>query len=168
MNDFALMQRSSIAADSRRGSARLQTTQVGPQSLVLRIEARQFQTMWHAYSLHGGLASPDEVARRLRLRSEQPISVLARWIVARKIVNFVWQSQTLIPLFQFELQDMSLRISAVKAIAELTSVFDDWELALWFVQANAWLRDIAPIDRIEEDEAAVLEAARADRFIARG
>ena len=168
MNDFALLQRSPIAVDSRRGRAQWQATEAARRPLVLRIEDRQFEIMRRAYAQHGGLASADEVAHRLRLRSEQPISVLARWIVARKIVNLRWQSQTLIPLFQFDLQDMSLRSGAVNAIAELTGAFDDWELALWFVQANAWLHDAAPIDQIEEDEAAVLEAARADRFIARG
>ena len=42
---------------------------------------QQFAAMEIAYERRGGLASGDEVARLLRRHSEQPLSVLARWIV---------------------------------------------------------------------------------------
>ncbi len=56
----------------------------------------------------------------------------------------------------------------VAVTTELKDVFDDLELADWFIKANAWLGDDAPADRVITDPPAVLEAARADRFIARG
>jgi hypothetical protein len=33
---------------------------------------------------------------------------------------------------------------------------------------NAWLGDNAPVDALEQDPLSLLQAARADRFIARG
>jgi hypothetical protein len=128
----------------------------------------QHLQMVHAYRRAGGLVSSDEVALRLRRHTAQPISVLARWIVARNVVSFVWQSQTLLPLFQFDLSDMSLRGGATEVVEELSGAFDDWELATWFARPNSWLRYAAPVDMMDADQPAVLQAARADRYIARG
>jgi len=133
-----------------------------------RVEDQQFAAMAQAYRRSGGLAGGDEIARLLRRRSEQPISMLARWIVGRGVLSFVWQSRTLLPMFQFELSDMSLRPGMAGVVQELAEVCDDWDLALWFAQPSCWLRDAAPADAIADDPAAVLRAARADRFVARG
>jgi hypothetical protein len=129
--------------------------------------APEHLAMLDAYRRKGGLVSCDEAAMLLRRHHDQPISVLARWIVARKLVSFVWQSETLVPLFQFELADMSLRAAASDVVAELAGAFDDLELAAWFTRPNCWLGNAAPVDTIEADAPAVLQAARADRYIAR-
>lgn len=139
-----------------------------PASWGHRLEDRQFLNMVRAYRATGGLANGDEVARLLRKRSEQPISMLARWIVDRSVVSIVWQSQTLLPLFQFDLADMSLRSGTSAVIRELVDAFDDWEIAHWFAQPNTWLDGAAPVDNMASDQSAVLSAARADRFIALG
>ena len=131
-----------------------------------RVEDRQFLAMQGAYARTGGLAFGDDVAQLLRRRSEQPISTLAHWIVARTIVTFEWRSQTLIPLFQFDPLDMSRRAGTVEVIRELSDIFDDWELASWFAQPNVWLDDATPVDAIRDDQPRVLQAARVDRFIA--
>ena len=75
-------------------------------TLFRRLEDRQFLAMSRAYARSGGLASGDEIARRLRRREAQPLSTIARWIVDRRIVSLDWQSQMLIPLFQFDLTDI--------------------------------------------------------------
>jgi len=137
-------------------------------SFQQRLEDRQFLEMEQAFRASGGIAGGDELASRLRRRSEQPISMLARWIVERRAVSFPWRSQTLLPLFQFDLSTMTLRPAVVETVCELKDVFDDWDLALWFARPNAWLSDSAPVNLIEVDTAAVLNAARADRFIAQG
>ena len=89
-------------------------------------------------------------------------------LLTRAGVNFERQSQTLVPLFQFDLSDMSLRPSVTAILRELTDVFDDLALALWFAEPNAWLADSSPVDVLTSDPDSVLAAARADRFIARG
>lgn len=131
-------------------------------------EHRELMLMQQAFHRTGGLVSGDEATRLLRRQSAQPISTLARWIVGRTIVNFEWQSQTLVPLFQFDPADMSLSANTVVVIGELIDVFDDWELAVWFAQPNIWLQDGAPCEQLATNTAAVIQAARADRFIARG
>lgn len=133
-----------------------------------RLEDRQFLAMELAYRLHGGFATGDELTRRLRRHVDQPLSRLAKWIVARDVVCISWQAQTLMPLFQFDLAGMTVRSDATRILRELTDIFDDWEIAVWFSQANQWLADRTPVDALVDDPAAVLDAARADRFIARG
>ena len=123
--------------------------------------------MVDAYRRTGGLVNDAELALLLRRHSTQPLSLLARWIVARRLVCYVWQSEILVPLFQFDRDDMSLRRETGQVVDELAGTFDDWELAAWFAQPNSWLQNTAPVELIDVDQRAVLQAARADRFIAR-
>jgi len=132
------------------------------------VEQGQFLAMERAFESTGGVASGDEIAQRLRGHSDQPISAVARWIVDREVVSFRWRSKILLPLFQFEGSSMTLRPGMAEVILELSAALDDWELAAWFAQPSAWLDGAAPVDTISHDPHAVLQAARADRFIALG
>ncbi|MDB5861561.1 MAG: hypothetical protein JWQ76_5250 [Ramlibacter sp.] len=124
--------------------------------------------MIHTYMANGGLVTGDEVARRLRPYREQPVSVIARWIVARQVVCFTWRSETLVPLFQFDRSDMSLRPAVSEVLFELAGTLDDLELAQWFARPNGWLENAEPVAVIEADQPAVVQAARADRYVAKG
>jgi hypothetical protein len=131
------------------------------------VDAQQAE-MFRTYRRTGGLASGDEVTLLLRKRTAQPISLLARWIATQRAVSFTWKGQFLLPLFQFELSDMSVRAAVSAVLDELAGVFDDGELAAWFALPNAWLQGAAPVDVLDVEQAAVLNAARADRYVARG
>jgi hypothetical protein len=122
----------------------------------------------NAFGPSGGVANGDAAATLLRCRCEQPISTLARWIVERRIVSFVWRDEILVPLFQFDLERACLRPGVGDVIAELSAVFDDWELATWFASPNSWLFNAVPADALPRDFDAVLAVARADRFVAKG
>ena len=132
------------------------------------LDDRQFLDMSRAFAGQGGWVSGDEMAQRMRCHRDQPLSVLARWIVKREIVNIAWHSQILIPVFQFSSDALQIRLVVRAALAELKGVFDDWEIAAWFAQTNVWLGEQRPLDLAAGNHVAVIEAARADRFIARG
>ncbi len=136
--------------------------------LQRRLEDRQLCLMERGFRSTGGIVSGDDVARLLRRRSDQPLSMLARWIVSREVVHFEWRSRTLLPLFQFELSTMRLGPEVTAIVRELEDVFDDWTMALWFAKPNTWLDDAAPAEVIYRDSRAVMNAARTDRFVARG
>jgi hypothetical protein len=133
-----------------------------------RLEDRQMLNMARAFQPTGGWVDSSEVVRLLRKRSNQPISVLAHWVVRRDVISIAWQSRRLLPLFQFSLVDMTVRAPITALIRELADVFDDWDLACWFAQPNAWLDGKAPVDILDQDLEAALHAARADRFVAMG
>jgi hypothetical protein len=136
------------------------------QNTFRRIENDEFLEMSRTYDAHGGIATGDQIATDLGGHRDQPIAVVARWIIGREVVNFAWRSGILVPRFQFSALDMEIRPVVSRAIAELQGAFDDWEIARWFTQPNTGLRNALPLDLLAEDEAAVIEAARADRYVA--
>jgi hypothetical protein len=135
---------------------------------VARVEDVQYAWMHDTFVRNGGLAHEDALVQRLRRAHDQPISMLAHWIVDRTIVSFRWRCRTLVPMFQFDDTRTTPRAAARDVVRELVDVFDDWELCLWFAQPNTWLDGARPVERVLRDPRAVHEAARADRFIARG
>jgi hypothetical protein len=126
-----------------------------------RLEDREFAAMELAYRRNGGLLSADAVARLLRARDAQPLSVLARWIVDRRILSIDWQSQLLVPTFQFEEAGMRLRPEVLEMVSELAPFLDDWALARWFAEPNSRLEHRAPVEALDTNPGAVLRAARA-------
>ncbi|MGJ7506363.1 hypothetical protein [Variovorax sp. GT1P44] len=128
----------------------------------------EFSAMTRAFRSTGGICHGDDIARRLSRYAEQPISIVARWIVNNEALAFAWNHQMMLPLFQFEACSMTLRPGVSVILRELSDVFDNWGCALWFAQSNAWLADRPPVDLMETGGREVLDAARLDRFIARG
>jgi hypothetical protein len=135
---------------------------------IVRVRAGHFKILESSYRRSGGIAHGEDVVRMLRQCCAQPLSRLARWIVCRDVVSFEHHGATWLPLFQFEQASMSLRPEVASVIGELVDVFDDWELAEWFTLPNAWLRGVRPVDALAVYPSAVGQAARADRFVARG
>jgi hypothetical protein len=125
-----------------------------------------FEAMRAAYQALGGLARGDDLARLLEDRARGDYVSLARLIVANRIFGFEWRHSFWIPMFQFDLGDLSVRRGLRQVLAELVSEFDGWRLAAWFVESNAWLNQGRPIDQIDSNLSEVVQAARADRFVA--
>ena len=140
----------------------------GVPALLQKEEDGRYRELLHAFRPGGGIASADEVTNLLRRRTDQPISVLARWIVDHQALSFRWQSLTMLPLFQFDLSTMTLRQPVSEVNRELLPALGGWDVALWFARPNAWLGDVPPVEAIATDARAVYDAARADRFLARG
>jgi len=121
-----------------------------------------------ALAASGGIVTADELADLLRRHTGQGLSQVARWLVAGDLIKFRFLGQTQLPLFQFDLRDMTLRNAAQDVAAEMRGVFEGAELTRWFAEGNSWLSGIAPADHLGANAAAVIAAARADRFIATG
>lgn len=128
----------------------------------------QFVALLNSYRDSGGLARAPEVVALLNRRGGTDLPTLASWIVEREVICLEWQSQAWLPWFQFNRLDMTPQPGLGLVLAELSPVFDTWELASWFAQPNAWLGDRTPVDMLGLDLQAVLNASRADRFIAKG
>jgi alkylation response protein AidB-like acyl-CoA dehydrogenase len=121
-----------------------------------------------SYVSRGGVARGSELVSLIRTRADQPISRIARWIVSRQAVQFKSGPETVFPLFQFDLAEMSIRSDVRRVLAELADAFDDFEVAQWFVQPNACLAGATPVDALPYDVDGVLAAARTDRFVVLG
>jgi hypothetical protein len=145
------------------------SSQCGPsRAALLQPPAdRDFQTMERAFRAHGGLAGSEQVAAMLARRTDQPVSVLAHWIVEHDVLCIAWHGRLLLPLFQFDLHAMTARPIVRTVMHELMPVLGEWEAAVWFAQPNAWLADRAPVDALEPDPHAVYAAARLERHLSR-
>jgi hypothetical protein len=139
----------------------------GVPALLQTAEDLEYREMEHVLRGSGGMVSTDEVTALLAARTDQPISLLARWIVDHEVVSFEWNGHTMLPLFQFDLATMTVRPEATAVIRELAAALSDWEICLWFARPNAWLGDAAPVESLRVDPRAVHDAARADRYLAR-
>lgn len=117
----------------------------------------------HVYERTGGLWSSDEVSLMLRRRTAHPVSLLARWIVDTLVISLAWRGDYLLPAFQFDVGHATVRRPVFAVLEALDGTFKDLDLASWFALPNAHLDDAAPVDVIELDPDAVLEAAHAER-----
>ena len=129
---------------------------------------RDFDAMRTAYRASGGLVRRDALARVLHGCDGAHDATLGKLLVTHDVFSFEWRQAHWIPLFQFDLRDMSIKPRPRRVVAELAEVFDGWALALWFSHPNHWLRNRRPVVVLDSSLTSVLGAARADRFIADG
>jgi hypothetical protein len=121
-----------------------------------------------AYRCLGGVLNADDLASAMRRSFDQPVSVLARSIVERRLVFFPVGTNFNVPCFQFEMDGWKVIPGVKLALSELLDVFDDTALAEWFVQPNCWIQYRVPCLLARVDANAVRDAARTARYIARG
>ncbi len=122
--------------------------------------------MLNAYRGSGGLARAQEVVALFKRCQGPTVATLAQWIAEREVICFEWDGQAWLPMFQFDRQQLQPDRKLKPVFAELAGTYGQWELAAWFAQPNPWLESRAPVDMLLRDMAAVLNAARAERFIA--
>jgi hypothetical protein len=126
----------------------------------------QFVEMLNGYRSSGGLARLQDLVCSTCGGEVVDITKIASQISNRELVCFEWQSHAWLPLFQFNGLELAPYPQLLPVVQDLSCIFDPWELAHWFSQPNPWLSDRAPADMLLTDLAAVLQAARADRFVA--
>ncbi len=139
-----------------------------PDRVAGHTRAREFVVLCAAFRATGGMARGDELAGWLEDRRRGDFISLARLIASREVFSLEWHGTHWVPLFQLNRVDLSLRAGPRLAIAELPDGLDGWAIAGWFARRNPWLRGSRPVDQLDSDLWAVLQAARADRFAANG
>lgn len=127
-----------------------------------------FIALLNGFRSSGGLQrmSAFQAARRGAWKAEV-IEALPARLVDRIVLGITWDDETWLPGFQFD-RHGSIQQSTAAVFLELTFSHDPWELATWFVTPSTWLQHLCPIDLVELAPARVLEAARADRYVASG
>ena len=124
--------------------------------------------MFAALRATGGMARGDDLARLLSYLDPGDAASLSKLVAAGQVFGFEWRGTYWVPTFQFELGDLSVRRGLSGVLNELHAVFDGRELATWFCQPNAALAERLPVDVLDTDMAAVVGAARLDRFVVAG
>lgn len=111
----------------------------------------------------GGIAQGDDLARLLEDHRLGDFVSLARLVAHHDVFGFEFRESFWIPMFQFDLRDLSLTRGAAPVVAQLAEVFNGWMLAEWFACPNPCLGNWRPVDVLEETPSEVLSAARVAR-----
>ena len=121
-----------------------------------------------AYEDAGGIGRGDEIAKLLADHAPGTFISVEQLVADGEIFGFEWEGFLWLPMFQFATRDLAIEAAPRQVRAELGEEFDGWALSAWFVEPNMWLAHRRPIDLIGPHLEAVLQAARADRFVATG
>ena len=130
--------------------------------------AREFAAMRIAYMATGGIARADDLTRLLEDCQRGDFVSLARLIASGQVFGLEWHCSSWVPMFQFDLRDLSIKQGPGRVRAELGNEFDGWDLGAWFARPNSCLNGRRPVDLLDSNLSEVLKASRADRFIAAG
>jgi len=126
------------------------------------VDAR-FRETEAACSERGGLLDADELLGELRQQTSQPLSWMARRIASREFISFTFRHAIWIPKFQFSSEGSYEPRPLVACVArEMAGLRADWDLLEWFLGSNDSLDGQRPVDLLDSNDAAVLQAARAD------
>ena len=140
----------------------------GHDSFAQPLSDGAFVALRAAYRSTGGIARGDEIAAWANQKGQGDFLSLNRAIVAGELFSFSWNNTFWLPMFQFDLHDLSVRRDLLPLIWELQNDCDGWALATWFARAHADLGGQAPVELLDTELAAVLVAARAGRQVETG
>ncbi len=120
-----------------------------------------------ALGASGGIARAVDLCRVLSDLRQGDDVALSR-LIAGGVFHFEWQAEMWVPMAQFDLRDLSLKPGLQQVRAELGHRMDDWSVAIWLARPNDWLSDRRPVNLLDTETTAVLQAARAERFVCFG
>jgi hypothetical protein len=108
-----------------------------------------------------GALRSHQVAELARSRASNRAALANRWRAEQRVLAVPVADELLYPGFQFteEGRPHPAVSPVLMALRSETSV-SDWQAALWFVGANGWLGGRRPVDLLDEEPQAVVEAAR--------
>lgn len=156
MSDLAYL---TAASSSRR---------LVPQLAAVTPQDSLFIELLNGFRSRGGLQKLSALqASRCNAWGDDVIEALRARVADRSVLGITWNHEAWVPDFQFDGHGAT-RQPAAAVFLELTPSHDPWELATWFVTPSIWLEQVRPIDLLERAPACVLEAARADRYVATG
>ena len=122
--------------------------------------SRGFISMLEAYRATGGLIPGNFLCQSLHQHQRGGLGQLARLIGERRIFVLDWRGDSWIPMFQFDADDLSCKTGPALVRAELVGLDSGWAIANWFAQSNAQLGGRLPVDVVDLDLGAVVDAAR--------
>ena len=100
----------------------------------------------------------DQVHALYGSKARNRSALAARWRSDKKIFGVQRSGRFLYPAFQFDAQGRP-RKAISKVLAALGDAVGGWQTALWFVTPNGWLDGEKPVDLLEREPHAVLNAA---------
>jgi hypothetical protein len=124
------------------------------------LQARRNAEARSALFAEFGALRSAEVAELAGSRAANRAALANRWRGEQRVLAVQIGDELLYPGFQFTSEGKP-HPTVASALAELRSngQVTDWQAALWFVAANGWLGGRRPVDQLDAEPDAVVEAA---------
>jgi hypothetical protein len=119
-----------------------------------------FRDLCEAFRATGGIARADDLARLLEDFQCGNFASLARRIASHEILSFSWRGMHWVPMFQFDLRDLSLRPGPQQLLEACGTKCDGWALACWLTTASDDLDGEQPLDCLDLHLPGLCEVAR--------
>lgn len=110
---------------------------------------REYGAIDAAEAARGQAGSADERAARVR-----------SWIRSQQAFSVIHEGRELLPSFQFDPATGALRPQVAQLLEALGGKRHGWEIALWMISPNGWLRGERPIELWTGRMGELLETAR--------
>ncbi len=108
----------------------------------------------------GALRSQD-VADLAESRASNRAALASRWRTENRVIAVPVGDELLYPGFQFNAEGKPKpAIGGTIDLLRSDPHTTDWQMALWFATPTSWLGGIRPVDLLDEDPDAVIDAAR--------
>jgi hypothetical protein len=137
-----------------------------PESIAVPTPAAVLQARRNAEARGALLAEfgalrSQEVADLAESRATNRAALANRWRAENRVVAVPLGDELLYPGFQFNAEGkpkpaIGPTIDLLRSDPHTT----DWQMALWFVTPTSWLAGIRPVDLLDDDPDAVIDAAR--------
>lgn len=125
-----------------------------------KVAALSSDEVLRRYAEQDELVTADQLASLLSERVDQAVSLVARWIVGRRVVSLSLNGYLQLPLFQFHRETLAPRPEMIAILDVLSAQLDEEAVAAWFVTPNPELEGHWPLRLLLRDSLAVLRAAR--------
>ena len=119
-----------------------------------------FVDLLQAYRATGGIAPGDVLGHLFEEHHVGNFVSLARLLANGQVFALAWSHSLWIPMFQFHPGDLSIKTTAQIVRAELPATTDGWGFSAWFATHNEQLDGQRPVDLLDSQLPAVMEAAR--------
>ena len=122
------------------------------------LQARRNALAREALLKEFGAYTSSEVADLAGSKASNKAALANRWKQEGRIFSVTHHGAIYYPGFQFGAEGRPLPVIAevIRALARASS---EWQLALWFLGSNGWLGGRRPVDLLEKEPAAVVNAA---------
>jgi hypothetical protein len=121
-----------------------------------------FMGLLDAYRPHGGLSRIDVLPAGGRFCCDGQNRLVEDLLHEGDLFGFSWHDSFWLPLFQFDMGNLSIETKPKLVTSSLGYGLDGWALASWFVEPNALLESHSPIQCLGSRLSDVLYAARAN------
>jgi hypothetical protein len=125
------------------------------------LQARRNAEARSALLAEFGALRSQEVADFAESRASNRAALANRWRAENRVVAVPVGDELLYPGFQFNAEGKPKpAIGGTLDLLRSDPHTTDWQMALWFVTPTSWLGGIRPVDLLDKDPDAVIDAAR--------